>query len=193
MFKKLGFIFAVLPTFVMAQHNIKGNFSPAKDYEWVVLYKVTPTSSAYIANTEINENGDFEFRLDSTVTQGMYKLVYALPQEEYNFDIIYCDKTRDVATGKIDGFEVYSGQLDNTKPCIIVDDICDGGGTFIGLAKQLNLKGGGDLYLAVSHGIFSNGLQTLNDYCKRIYTTDSFINMSQKNKRLTIYPIGEIS
>ena len=89
MFKKLSFVLAFLPTFVMAQHTIKGSFSPAKDYEWVVLYKVTPTSSVYIENTEINEKGDFEFQLDSTVTQGMYKLVYALPQEDNNFDIIY--------------------------------------------------------------------------------------------------------
>ncbi len=89
MFKKLSFVLAFLPIFVMAQHTIKGSFSPAKDYEWVVLYKVTPTSSVYIENTEINEKGDFEFQLDSTVTQGMYKLVYALPQEDNNFDIIY--------------------------------------------------------------------------------------------------------
>jgi len=89
MFKKLGFILAFLPTLVVAQHTIKGHFSPAKDYEWVILYEVTPISSLFIANTEINEEGYFEFQLDSTITQGMYKLVYALPQEENNFDIIY--------------------------------------------------------------------------------------------------------
>lgn len=89
MFKKLVFILAFLPTLVVAQHTIKGHFSPAKDYEWVILYEVTPISSLFIANTEINEEGYFEFQLDSTITQGMYKLVYAIPQEENNFDIIY--------------------------------------------------------------------------------------------------------
>ena len=89
MFKKLVFILVFLPIFITAQHTIKGSFSPAEDYKWVILYEVTPTSSLFIANTEVNEKGYFEFLLDSTVIQGMYKIVYALPQEEYNFDIIY--------------------------------------------------------------------------------------------------------
>jgi thiol-disulfide isomerase/thioredoxin len=89
MFKKLGFILTLLPTIVVAQHTIKGHFFPAKDYEWVVLYEITPISSLFIANTEINEEGYFEFQLDSTITKGMYKIVFALPQEENNFDIIY--------------------------------------------------------------------------------------------------------
>ena len=44
----------------------------------------------YIDNTfKLINNGGFEFQLDSTATQGMYKIVYELPQEEYNFDVIY--------------------------------------------------------------------------------------------------------
>ncbi len=89
MLKKLIFIFFISPIFLMAQHTIKGNFSPPEDYNFAVLYKITPTSSLYIANTEIDEKGDFKFELDSTASQGMYKIVYALPQEEFNFDIIY--------------------------------------------------------------------------------------------------------
>ncbi|MCK0107727.1 TlpA family protein disulfide reductase [Flavobacteriaceae bacterium S0825] len=73
----------------MAQHTIKGTFSPAEDYPFAVLYKVTPTSTLYVANTQMDEEGNFRFDLDSTATQGMYRLVYALPQEEFNFDIIY--------------------------------------------------------------------------------------------------------
>jgi len=88
-------------------------------------------------------------------------------------EMIKCDKTRDVATGKITGFEVYSNDLKGS-PCIIVDDICDGGGTFIGLAKELKAKGAGDLYLAVTHGIFSKGVEVLTDDFKTIFTTDSF-------------------
>jgi len=73
----------------MAQHTIKGTFSPAEDYPFAVLYKITPTSTLYVANTQMDEKGSFKFELDSTVTKGMYRLVYALPQEEFNFDIIY--------------------------------------------------------------------------------------------------------
>ena len=89
MIKKLFFLFLSLPMLALAQHTVKGNFSPAQDFEFVILYKVTPTNSEYISNASVNEAGDFEFQLDSTHTAGMYRLVYALPQEENNFDIIY--------------------------------------------------------------------------------------------------------
>ena len=92
MIKKLFFLFLSLPMLALAQHTVKGNFSPAQDFEFVILYKVTPTNSEYISNASVNEAGDFEFQLDSTHTSGMYRLVYALPQEENNFDIIYNGK-----------------------------------------------------------------------------------------------------
>ena len=89
MFKKIVIAMLLMPMLVLAQHTIKGNFSPASDYEFAILYKVLPTTSMYIANTQIDEKGDFEFQLDSSVSAGMFRLVYALPQEEFNFDIIY--------------------------------------------------------------------------------------------------------
>lgn len=59
--------------------------------------------------------------------------------------------------------------------CLIVDDICDGGRTFIELAKVLKTAGAGKIYLYVSHGIFSKGTQCLIDAgIEKIFTTDSF-------------------
>ena len=100
--------------------------------------------------------------------------------------MIECSKNRDVKTGKLTGFSVYTDDL-NGKDCLIVDDICDGGGTFIGLAEKLKNKNSGKLYLAVSHGIFSNGFTNL-DCFERIFTTDSINNMA--NDRLTQIQLG---
>lgn len=86
--KKILFILTILPGLLIAQHTIKGKFSPADEYNYALLYKVTPESNVYVSNTEIRD-GEFSFELDSTVTKGIYRLVYAIPQEEYNFDIIY--------------------------------------------------------------------------------------------------------
>jgi len=72
----------------MAQYTIKGTFSPADEFNYALLYKITPETNVYVNNAEI-KNGRFSFSLDSTVTKGMYRIVYALPQEENNFDIIY--------------------------------------------------------------------------------------------------------
>jgi len=88
-------------------------------------------------------------------------------------DLVKCDKTRNTTNGKITGFEVYADDLKG-KDCIIVDDICDGGGTFIGLAEELKKKNAGDLYLIVSHGIFSKPLKSFKPFFKKIYTTDSW-------------------
>lgn len=90
-----------------------------------------------------------------------------------HIEVVKCDKSRDTVTGALSGFEVYKDDL-NGKDCIIVDDVCDGGGTFVGLAEELKLKGAGDLYLIVSHGIFSKGFKELRKHFKAIYTTDSW-------------------
>ena len=90
--KRLLFILFLSPTILLAQHTIKGKFSPAKDYNVALLYKVTPTLSEYISNSEVSKDGSFQFQLDSTATKGMYRVVYAVPQEDYNFDIIYNKK-----------------------------------------------------------------------------------------------------
>lgn len=86
--------------------------------------------------------------------------------------IIKCGKKRDPNTGQLSGFQVFSDNLEG-KDCIIVDDICDGGGTFLGIANELKKKGAGDIYLFVSHGIFAKGFTLLKEYFKKIYTTDS--------------------
>ena len=102
-------------------------------------------------------------------------------------NVVKCDKQRDVSTGNISGFEVFSDDLQD-KDCLIVDDICDGGGTFIGLAKELKNKNCGELYLFVTHGIFSKGFDNgLNDYFERIFITNSF--SGQRNEKVTEFKI----
>lgn len=91
MLKQIVALVFLLPTIIWGQHTIKGTFSPAEDYNIALLYKVTPTVSEYVTNTEIKD-GKLELRLDSTATKGMYRIVYAIPQEDYNFDVIYNGK-----------------------------------------------------------------------------------------------------
>ncbi len=86
--KKLLLTLLLLPYFLFAQHSIKVTFSPAKDFTWAILYKNSPGSHKYIAQGKI-KNGVAVFNLDKKAEKGIYKIVYAVPQEEYNFDIIY--------------------------------------------------------------------------------------------------------
>lgn len=78
-------------------------------------------------------------------------------------------KTRDVATGVISGFGVEPVQIGHY---LVVDDLCDGGGTFIGLAEVLR-KSGATADLFVTHGLFTKGTQVVCDAFTRVYCTDS--------------------
>lgn len=102
---------------------------------------------------------------------GALKKIYKVSESLGGIEVIECSKSRDVKTGKLKGFKVYADDLDG-KDCLIVDDICDGGGTFIGLADELKKKNAGKLYLVVSHGIFSHGFDELHIF-EKIFTTDS--------------------
>lgn len=104
---------------------------------------------------------------------GALKKIYKLSEYLGGYPVVECVKSRDVATGKLSGFKVYADDLQG-KDCLIVDDISDGGGTFIGLAEALKAKNAGKLYLAVSHGIFSKGFEVFGQVFEKIYTTNSF-------------------
>jgi ribose-phosphate pyrophosphokinase len=86
-------------------------------------------------------------------------------------NVVECMKERDVKTGALTNFKAMTDQL-HGQTCFIVDDICDGGGTFAGTAKMLKEKGAGKVHLIVSHGIFSKGPAI--DFIDEIYTTDSY-------------------
>lgn len=100
-------------------------------------------------------------------------------------------KKRDEATGKLSGFHMED-ELPAEGKLLIVDDICDGGGTFIGLAEATGLpKDRVDLW--VTHGIFSKGFDALEDHFGTIHTTDSYFVPSAESSladcKVVVHPI----
>ena len=65
-------------------------------------------------------------------------------------------------TGKILGTHVHATDLSGLT-AVITDDICDGGATFIGIAKELRRLNCHKVVLYVTHGIFSKGIEVLMD------------------------------
>ncbi|AOM79177.1 ribose-phosphate diphosphokinase [Pedobacter steynii] len=111
---------------------------------------------------------------DAGALKKIYKLAEAL---SYTNDIVLCNKVRDVSNGKIKQITVDQDDLGG-KDCFIIDDICDGGATFVGVAKELKKRNAGKVSLIVSHGIMSHGETELIDWIDHIYTTDSIKNDS---------------
>lgn len=90
--RKWILLLILIPSFLMAQHSIEGTFSPVEDFTYAFLYKSNPTGAEYVDRGKVDENGRFKIQLDTTDTAGIYKIVYGVPQEVNNFDLIYSGK-----------------------------------------------------------------------------------------------------
>lgn len=89
----------------------------------------------------------------------------------FNQEFVSAEKVRDQSSGNITELK-FRGWVDSKK-VLIIDDICDGGKTFVEFAKQLYGKGAESVHLYVTHGIFSKGFSELKDAnIKSIYTKD---------------------
>jgi ribose-phosphate pyrophosphokinase len=102
-------------------------------------------------------------------------------------------KKRDPQTGVLSGFIVPLRDQFLDAPVLVIDDLCDGGGTFIGIAQELRKAGiTQPLYLYVSHGIFSKGLEVLFQHFDQIFTTNSFdqaMYLARLDNRLKVYDV----
>ena len=115
-------------------------------------------------------NQVIEFTESSVVAfpdEGASKRGYKIPEP---VGIVLAYKTRDEATGNITGVFV-SRSVDITgKNVLIVDDLCDAGGTFILVAKELYKMGASEVHLYTSHGLYTKGIGVLKEAgIKRIF------------------------
>ena len=96
--------------------------------------------------------------------------------------MLQATKVRDITTGKLSGAEIPYSSCCDDKNMVIVDDICDGGGTFLLLAKaikeQYDVK---SLHLVVTHGIFSKGKQVLLDVFDSVQAANDFTTKQENN------------
>jgi ribose-phosphate pyrophosphokinase len=91
---------------------------------------------------------------------------------------IVFEKDRDQATGEIRGHVLTKAGnpelIAHSKKLLIIDDLCDGGATFLSVAKAVNAKFKDmQFHLFVTHGLFSKGRKLLEDAGFTLYTTDS--------------------
>lgn len=147
--------------------------------------EVTP---AVVNNVKVIQNYNFVKQCLETIKEevvlispdgGALKKIYKVSEYLGGIEVVECSKKRDVKTGALSGFRVYEEDLKG-KHCVIVDDICDGGGTFLGLAQALKEKNAGKLSLVVSHGIFSKGLDSLTQLFDTVFTTNSFRDINEE-------------
>lgn len=90
---------------------------------------------------------------------------------------VVCQKERDVKTGKLLGFKVTNPEivLNTTKPLLIVDDLCDGGGTFCGIAAEIRkIRPNIEVNIYVTHMVNPKGIENLSKNFDHVYFTNSY-------------------
>lgn len=121
----------------------------------------------------IKENEERKVALVSP-DAGSLKKIYDVAKHFGITNVTTASKVRDIKTGTILRTELPVMDLDDIEHIIIIDDICDGGRTFIELAKEIKKQTDKPIYLIVTHGIFSGGYEKLSDELDGIFCTNSF-------------------
>jgi ribose-phosphate pyrophosphokinase len=104
---------------------------------------------------------------------GAAKRQVRMSQDLQLFDVAEGKKHRDLETNRLTGFGVDREDFQG-KVALIVDDLCDGGGTFVGLAKVLRERGASAVHLMVTHGLFPKGLAIFQGLIDVVYSTNSY-------------------
>jgi ribose-phosphate pyrophosphokinase len=99
--------------------------------------------------------------------------------DEFGVPMFQATKERDPGNGKLSKFSINLPIIggEQVLPLLVVDDIIDGGGTFIGLAEYIHNRWGKDnvpLSIYATHGIFSGSAHLLTNHYTNIVTTDSY-------------------
>ena len=157
--------------------------------------KIDNINLVKFALTDIdNTNGAREKLILVSPDAGALKKMYHVSEHFGIEKMVIANKHRDIKTGKITHTEVPGlTQEPGSKNFVIIDDICDGGRTFLEIAKTIRKERedsvfNDKIYLVVTHGIFSAGFLELRNWIDGIYCTNSVKNVDNELvKQLNIF------
>lgn len=107
---------------------------------------------------------------------------------------IICSKVRDVSTGKLNGFEIEcKGDYEEGMEIMVMDDLCDGGGTFIGVGELLRELKPNSLSLCVTHAVQKNGIERVASVYDKVAITNSYKDWNNEAlpQNITIFTIND--
>jgi len=142
-------------------------FDPHSDVVAALVNNVKVVTQAEIFAPFFDQFGIGPCKLvacDAGAQKKIFKLAKILQTE-----VIPCDKRRDTKTGEISGVVVHADDLTGVT-AVMVDDICDGGRSFIEVAKGLREKNAEKIILMVTHGFFTKGMGVFDGLVDEIYT-----------------------
>ena len=132
----------------------------------------------------------------NTVWHG-YQMVLpdAGAKERYDFQYVgtalTCSKVRDLTTGKILEIKIDNPEAISDKSLLILDDLCDGGDTFCGIAKAFNSLGISKerLNIAVTHMVNPKGIKNLSENFNHVWFTNSYEDWENLPENVTMLKV----
>ena len=156
----------------------------ALNFNLVVIFDAHSDVSPALINNCIHRESKDLFVLNSSFLKnyshlvspdaGAYKKVNSIASLE-DLPVIPALKTRDTATGRLSNTILVTDGVENPSRLLVVDDLCDKGGTFLMLGAKLKEEFPGvpiDLY--ISHAILPTGINSLDTIFDKIFTHNLF-------------------
>lgn len=116
---------------------------------------------------------------------GALKKIFKVSKELGGVEVFCAEKVRDTATGNIVKTDIHVKDFAG-RNLLVVDDLCDGGRTFIELAKVLKEHNCGEIELYVTHGIFSKGLGELSIDFNKIHCFNAWQHNIEKEHEVFV-------
>lgn len=169
--------------FVLEPHsgNVAYLINNCKEIDWLdTILKIG--NGKLIVNPDLGAQRRFEHAVNMA-----YK--YTPAMDSIFNATAWCEKHRDGKTGRIISLDIekeYSlPRIEQTKgQILVVDDLCDGGGTFLLLAEKLRgVRPDASLELFVTHMVNPEGLRKVSEAYDHVYITDSFADWSVCNPK----------
>lgn len=116
----------------------------------------------------------------------------AMGRYHFNLPYIVCSKEREPETGKLLSFSVNTSDIEcKDKDLVVLDDLCDGGGTFLGLAPKLRELEPKTLSLLVTHAVQLEGIRKVADAYDHVYITNSYKDWESEElpKNVTVFKV----
>ena len=103
-------------------------------------------------------------------------------------EVLMCSKTCNPDTGKLEGFHIENPELLQDEdfkgfPLVVMDDLCDAGGTFTGIADKIReVDPDRKLAVYVTHMVNPKGITALSGNYDEVYFTNSYADWDEYMK-----------
>lgn len=108
---------------------------------------------------------------------------------------VVCDKVRNESTGELQGFRATPKEDVAGRDLLVIDDLCDGGGTFVGLAPKLRELNPNTMSLLVTHAIQKQGVEKVTAVYDKVYITDTYKDWTKESlpANVTVFKVDELN